>query len=119
MHRRRFLGLSALAAGGVSAMNIKEFIQQTRDQGPGPRMPSIFIGHGSPMNALADNAFTHHLADLGRKLDRPKAVLVISAHWLTPGRRPYTTSEDSRKRFSTCSILRPEPPMRPTEQPPQ
>ena len=86
MHRRRFLGLSALAAGGASAMNLKDFVQQTRDQGPGPSMPSIFIGHGSPMNALADNTFTLHLAELGRKLQRPKAVLVVSAHWLTPGR---------------------------------
>lgn len=86
MDRRRFLGLTALAAGGASAMNLKEFAQQARDLGRGPRMPSLFIGHGNPMNALYDNAFTQHLAQLGRTLDRPKAVLVVSAHWLTPGR---------------------------------
>lgn len=47
--------------------------------------PTLFLGHGSPMNAIEDNVFTRSLHDLGRKLDRPKAVLVVSAHWLTRG----------------------------------
>ena len=49
------------------------------------RMPALFIGHGSPENALADNAYTRHLARLGRELPRPRAVLVVSAHYLTTG----------------------------------
>lgn len=49
------------------------------------RMPSLFIGHGSPMNALDDNAFTRTLQQLGREIGRPAAILVVSAHWLTPG----------------------------------
>lgn len=85
MDRRHFLGLSALAVGGVSAMQLKDLAQQARDAGSGPRMPSLFIGHGNPMNALYDNAFTRRLGELGRTLERPKAVLVVSAHWLTPG----------------------------------
>ena len=40
-----------------------------------PRMPVLFIGHGSPMNAIADNAYTRTLADLGRRLPRPRAIL--------------------------------------------
>lgn len=51
------------------------------------RMPVVFIGHGSPTNALADNAFTRSLAELGSALPRPNAVLVVSAHWLTRGTR--------------------------------
>lgn len=51
----------------------------------GQKMPVVFIGHGSPMNALAENAFSQSLARLGRELHRPKAILVISAHWLTAG----------------------------------
>ncbi|MDX9730173.1 MAG: 4,5-DOPA dioxygenase extradiol [Bdellovibrionales bacterium] len=51
----------------------------------GKKQPVIFIGHGSPMNALADNAFTQTLVGLGQSIERPKAVLVISAHWLTAG----------------------------------
>lgn len=49
------------------------------------RMPVLFVGHGSPMNALADNAYTRSLADLQSILPRPEAILVISAHWLTTG----------------------------------
>ncbi|MFW9916105.1 MAG: 4,5-DOPA dioxygenase extradiol [Candidatus Thorarchaeota archaeon] len=44
-------------------------------------MPVIFVGHGSPMNALLDNDFTHALAAFGRVLPKPTAILVISAHW--------------------------------------
>ena len=49
------------------------------------RMPALFIGHGSPMNAIADNAYTRALAALGPRLPRPRAVLCISAHWMTEG----------------------------------
>lgn len=52
-----------------------------------PRMPTLFSGHGSPMNALADNGFTRSLARLGRELPRPRAILAVSAHWETRGTR--------------------------------
>ena len=45
------------------------------------RMPALFIGHGSPMNTLELNDFTDLWQTLGEKLPRPKALLVISAHW--------------------------------------
>ncbi|RZL12982.1 MAG: 4,5-DOPA dioxygenase extradiol [Pedobacter sp.] len=48
-------------------------------------MPLLFIGHGHPMNALMDNAFTQRLTKLGKDMDKPSAVLVISAHWETIG----------------------------------
>jgi 4,5-DOPA dioxygenase extradiol len=51
----------------------------------GGTMPVLFIGHGSPMNMVLDNPYTRSLAALGRELPRPKAILVISAHWLTRG----------------------------------
>jgi 4,5-DOPA dioxygenase extradiol len=44
-------------------------------------MPAIFFGHGNPMNALADNAYTKGWASIGKSLGRPKSVLCISAHW--------------------------------------
>ncbi len=47
-------------------------------------MPALFIGHGSPMNALENNAFTQSLSVLGEKI-RPEAILCISAHWMTEG----------------------------------
>ena len=45
------------------------------------RMPALFIGHGSPMNTLELNGYTVAWRALGRQLPRPRAVLVISAHW--------------------------------------
>jgi len=48
-------------------------------------MPVIFIGHGNPMNAVRDTPFTRKLGELGKRLPRPKAVLCISAHWMTEG----------------------------------
>jgi 4,5-DOPA dioxygenase extradiol len=49
------------------------------------KLPALFLAHGSPMNAIEDNAFTRALAALGARLPRPKAVLCVSAHWLTRG----------------------------------
>ncbi len=60
------------------------------------RMPALFIGHGSPMNTLERNGFTDAWRDLGRKLPRPRAILVVSAHWyigataVTAMRQPRT-----------------------------
>jgi len=49
------------------------------------KMPVLFIGHGNPMNALRDTPFTRKLHELGKRLPRPKAVLCVSAHWMTEG----------------------------------
>jgi 4,5-DOPA dioxygenase extradiol len=54
-------------------------------RGSKARQPVLFLGHGSPMNAIEDNAFTRALVALGARLPRPAAVLCVSAHWLTPG----------------------------------
>jgi 4,5-DOPA dioxygenase extradiol len=48
-------------------------------------MSAIFFGHGNPMNALQDNAWTRGWAQLGATLPRPRAILCISAHWYLPG----------------------------------
>ncbi|WP_369793540.1 4,5-DOPA dioxygenase extradiol [Mangrovimonas sp. ST2L15] len=47
--------------------------------------PVLFIGHGSPMNAIQDNQFTKQWNQLGESLEPPVAILCISAHWLTNG----------------------------------
>ncbi|MCU0398986.1 MAG: 4,5-DOPA dioxygenase extradiol [Cyclobacteriaceae bacterium] len=49
------------------------------------RMPLLFIGHGSPMNGIEDNEFSNRWKQMGTEIPVPKAVLVISAHWLTRG----------------------------------
>jgi len=49
------------------------------------KMPVLFIGHGSPMNAIEDNEFSRSWHELGKVLPVPKAILCISAHWETSG----------------------------------
>ena len=48
-------------------------------------MPVLFIGHGSPMNGIEHTEFNQYWAQLAKEIPTPKAVLVISAHWLTKG----------------------------------
>lgn len=48
-------------------------------------MPTIFIGHGSPMNGIENNGFSQSWAELAANIPVPKAVLVVSAHWYTHG----------------------------------
>jgi 4,5-DOPA dioxygenase extradiol len=50
----------------------------------GSRMPALFLGHGNPMNALAENAWTRGWAAIGAALPRPRAILSVSAHWYVP-----------------------------------
>jgi 4,5-DOPA dioxygenase extradiol len=52
---------------------------------PGMRMPVLFVGHGSPMNAIEDNEWSRAFRALGARLPRPKAILSVSAHWFVPG----------------------------------
>lgn len=54
------------------------------------KMPVLFIGHGSPMNIIENNPYTRSLAALSEVLPKPKAILVVSAHWQT--RNTYVTA---------------------------
>lgn len=49
------------------------------------KMPALFVGHGSPMNAVEDTAFTRGWEKIAREIPRPEAILAISAHWYTAG----------------------------------
>jgi len=48
-------------------------------------MPVLFVGHGSPMNAIEENEFVEVWRNLGKTIPRPKAILCVSAHWETKG----------------------------------
>jgi 4,5-DOPA dioxygenase extradiol len=48
-------------------------------------MPVLFVGHGSPMNGIEDTEFSRRWTQLAKEIPTPSAVLVISAHWFTPG----------------------------------
>ena len=85
MQRRSFIkagGLAALAQiTGMSTLSALESLGSSL--APSPRMPVLFIGHGSPMNAIEDNEFSRSWHKLGKSLPRPQAILSNSAHWLT------------------------------------
>ena len=49
------------------------------------QMPVLFMGHGSPMNAIEDNVFSRTWREVAAALPKPKAVLCVSAHWETQG----------------------------------
>lgn len=57
---------------------------------PSTLMPVMFVGHGNPMNAISDNAYTRTWHELGEQLPEPQAIVVVSAHWLTPGQTHIT-----------------------------
>jgi 4,5-DOPA dioxygenase extradiol len=66
-------------------LSLPLFAQADTQSKTSNKMPALFISHGSPMNILADNTFTQSLKALGKTLPKPKAILVISAHWYTKG----------------------------------
>ncbi|MES2399312.1 MAG: 4,5-DOPA dioxygenase extradiol [Pseudomonadota bacterium] len=85
--RRKLLTGGSMAAVLAALSSLADIAnaQQGRASKAAKRMPAIFVGHGSPMNAIQDNVFTRQLAQWGKSLGRPAAILSVSAHWLTPG----------------------------------
>ncbi|MEN6588345.1 MAG: 4,5-DOPA dioxygenase extradiol, partial [Proteiniphilum sp.] len=66
-------------------MTLKDIHNTTSPWGYTDKMPVLFLGHGSPMNAIEENRFVASFRELGRSLVRPKLILCISAHWETKG----------------------------------
>jgi len=84
MNRRTTL--LSLGAASVGLITTRFFMMnKLLDGSSTERMPVIFIGHGSPMNAIDTNPYTKTLNKLGAELPKPKAILVVSAHWITSG----------------------------------
>jgi 4,5-DOPA dioxygenase extradiol len=83
MERKTFiksaLGLTAMTTLG----GFKTITDSLKEQDE--VMPALFIGHGSPMNAIEDNAFTTAWKTLGKTIPKPTAILCVSAHWETRG----------------------------------
>jgi 4,5-DOPA dioxygenase extradiol len=83
MKRRNFIKASA----GITTMATLSSLKNIADSLPetGQKMPVLFVGHGSPMNAIEDNEFTQKWQMIAKNIPTPVAVLCISAHWLTRG----------------------------------
>ena len=87
MRRRKFLTTLAAIPAAAAAMHLKDLARLAEGFSPTPRMPVLFLGHGSPMNAIEENTFVQGFRKIGSELPRPNAILCISAHWETRGTR--------------------------------
>ena len=86
MNRKDFiinLGLTSAAIPMVASLNSLEKLSSTFKSTK--RMPVFFLGHGSPMNGIEDNQFVQGFKKQGELLEKPNAIVVISAHWETKG----------------------------------
>ncbi len=94
MNRKQFLRMSASGIGGMAAFG-PSFLSELKSNfnKSDLRMPALFLGHGNPMNALAENDFTRRLNQLGIDLPKPEVIICISAHWLTRG--TWVTSSEN------------------------
>jgi 4,5-DOPA dioxygenase extradiol len=85
MNRNAFLKLlyAVPITGAVMKLNNLNDILNSPDCDG--KMPVMFLGHGSPMNAIEDNEFSRNWAEEGKSIPRPRAILCVSAHWETRG----------------------------------
>jgi 4,5-DOPA dioxygenase extradiol len=85
MDRKTFLQSLLFMPVLGSSMKLNELEKLTSELENTERMPVLFIGHGNPMYAITDNPYRTSWMELGKRLSPPKAILCISAHWLTRG----------------------------------
>ncbi len=76
-------------------MNINQLQNITQNFSSTEKMPVLFIGHGSPMNAIEENEFVQGFRNASKQLPKPNAILCISAHWFTQG--TFITSGENQK----------------------
>lgn len=85
MDRKKFLQSVAILPLIPATMKLKELHKLSSSLNNTGKMPVLFLGHGSPMNAIEENEFVASFRQLGKELIRPQAILCISAHWETRG----------------------------------
>ncbi len=86
MNRQTFIKKSlALTAMTGMTTKINELNKLTTSFNSTEQMPVLFMGHGSPMNAIEDNEFTQGFKAMGKDIPKPNAILCVSAHWETKG----------------------------------
>jgi 4,5-DOPA dioxygenase extradiol len=95
MDRIKFLQSLALIPIAGAAMNLKHLHKLTDPLESTDKMPVLFLGHGSPMNAIQETAFSKGWRTIGQTLPKPKAIICVSAHWETKG--TYVTAMEKPK----------------------
>lgn len=85
MDRKHFLkSLAVLPLAGIT-MKLNALNKLVEQYDATDKMSVLFVGHGNPMNAIEDNRFSREMKAIGKSLPKPKAILMISAHWETKG----------------------------------
>ena len=106
MNRKKFLQSLAILPLAASAMKLNELNKMTEPFNNTEKMPVLFFGHGSPMNAIEENEFVKGWRDIGKTLPKPNAILCVSAHWETRGtfvtamQKPMTIINTTRNSLS-------------------
>lgn len=95
MNRREFFAALAILPLTGKAMKLNDLNTLTADWKGEARMPVLFLGHGSPMNAIEENAFVQGFRKTATQLPRPRAIVCVSAHWETRGTK-VTAMEQPR-----------------------
>lgn len=95
MKRINFLKSMALLPLLSKTINASTNTSLSEDFSITDKMPLLFIGHGSPMNAIQENSFVQGFRELGENIQTPHAILCISAHWETKG--TYVTAMENPK----------------------
>lgn len=89
MDRTTFLKtmVPLLAAGPIAGavMKLNELNKMTDPLSSTDKMPVLFLGHGSPMNAISENEFVTGFRNIAKEIPKPNAILCVSAHWETRG----------------------------------
>lgn len=85
MDRKSFLGYLSLSPFFMQFSSLHSLEQYGSSPPHSEKMPLLFLGHGSPMNAIEDNQFVRGFHTIAKTLPEPKAILCISAHWYTRG----------------------------------
>jgi 4,5-DOPA dioxygenase extradiol len=83
MERKEFLKSTLAIMASTTLQGFMQNTNQLKEQDV--LMPVLFVGHGSPMNAIEDNEFTAAWKSVASSIPTPKAILCISAHWETKG----------------------------------
>ncbi|MBI1770713.1 MAG: 4,5-DOPA dioxygenase extradiol [Bacteroidetes bacterium] len=85
MNRKTFIKSLALTGLGGATMKLSALNKLTNPLSSTDQMPVLFLGHGSPMNAIEENEFVAGFRKVGKEIPKPQAILVVSAHWETNG----------------------------------
>jgi 4,5-DOPA dioxygenase extradiol len=84
MKRKDFLKTFPMITAG-SLFSMKELFRISDNLASDQKMPLLFLGHGSPMNAIEENEFVAGFRRIASEIPRPRAIVCVSAHWETRG----------------------------------